>query len=66
MTRPRLLPILALSRNDGALTPTTLIDSLERLGRFDIGGFRLEYDTTSHHGTRYVDLGIWNGARLVR
>jgi len=58
--------ILGLSRIDGTPSAAALVDSLERLGRFDVGGFWLQYDATSHHGSRYVDLGILTGGRLLR
>jgi branched-chain amino acid transport system substrate-binding protein len=47
-------------------TGPALAAVLDRMGSFDVGGFRLHYDTTTHHGTRYVDLGILNHGRVTR
>jgi ABC-type branched-subunit amino acid transport system substrate-binding protein len=60
------IAFLGLSRIDGSPTPAALLASLDRLGRFDIGGFGLQYDATSHHGTRYVDIGLLRDGRVVR
>lgn len=54
------------SKEGPTLTGATLTSALERLGTQDIGGFRIEYDQRSHHGTRYVDVGIAMGGRIVR
>jgi ABC-type branched-subunit amino acid transport system substrate-binding protein len=40
--------------------------ALEHMESFDVGGFRLRYDRTTHHGTRYVDLGILSRGRVTR
>lgn len=47
-------------------TGAALGSALERLGNFEVGGVRLQYDGASHHGTRYVDLGILSRGRVAR
>lgn len=47
-------------------TGIALASAIERMGSFDIGGLRLQYNGASHHGTRYVDLGILSRGRVTR
>ncbi|MCJ0761595.1 ABC transporter substrate-binding protein [Variovorax terrae] len=55
-----------LASTTGPATSTALASALERLGTFEVGGVRLQYDGSSHHGTRYVDLGILSRGRVTR
>lgn len=55
-----------LARAGHPPTGAALATALERLGTLDIGGFRVRYDGTSHHGTRFVDVGIAMDGRIVR
>jgi len=47
---------------DGA----ALAEALERAGTIDLAGHRLSFDRHSHHGTRFVDLGILGRGRLLQ
>lgn len=53
-------------RLSSAASGAALALALERAGPLNLGGFRVRYDTQSHHGTRYVDIGLAMNGRLVR
>lgn len=54
------------SRDGPPPTGRGLALALERQGALDLGGFRVEYSPRSHHGTRFVDVGIAMNGRIVR
>ncbi|GEM_PF-5983555 len=62
------MQIIVRALSSGAAEPSgaSIAATLDRLGAFDVGGFRLQYDGTSHHGTHYVDLGILSRGRVTR
>ncbi len=35
-----------------------LLESLQTLGAYDAGGFKVSYSAASHHGSKYVELGM--------
>jgi ABC-type branched-subunit amino acid transport system substrate-binding protein len=47
-----------LRRTGKNLTREGLIKSLETMGAYDAGGFKISYSPTDHRGSRFVDLTI--------
>lgn len=47
----------ALKRTGKDLTRERLVNTLEN-GAFDMGGYKLNYSSTSHNGSRFVDLTV--------
>jgi len=41
-----------------AVTPESLIAGMEAIGKFDLGGFPLNFGPQKHHGSSFVDLTI--------
>ena len=35
-----------------------LLESMQTLGTYDTGGFKVTYGPSSHHGSKYVELGM--------
>ena len=50
----------------GPLTASNLITALESLGRFKVGGYELNFTTTSHDGSRYVNTGVVSRDQVLR
>jgi branched-chain amino acid transport system substrate-binding protein len=47
-----------LKRAGKHITRESLIDGLEKMGKADLGGFKVTYSPTNHNGSQYVDLTI--------
>jgi branched-chain amino acid transport system substrate-binding protein len=41
-----------------AVTSESLITAMESMGRFDLGGYALNFGPQRHHGSNFVDLTI--------
>lgn len=56
----------ALRRAGPALDRQALVQSLDRMAEYDVGGYTLRYGPKKHHGSRYVDITlIGKGGRIV-
>lgn len=47
-----------LRRAGKAVTPQSLVATMERAGTLDIGGYKLHYGPQNHHGSKLVELTI--------
>ncbi len=54
------LAVAALEHTQGAADGRAVREAIERVGRFDIGGFTLDFSDGRRAGSRYTDLGIVN------
>lgn len=59
------IAVMALQSSRPANSYAETTRSLEKLGDFDIGGFRLKYGPSQHSGTKFVELGFLRAGRLV-
>ena len=41
-----------------ALTPAGVTSGMESIGKFDMGGFPLNFGPTRHHGSNFVEITI--------
>jgi branched-chain amino acid transport system substrate-binding protein len=48
----------ALRRAGPGVTPQSLVTTMQRLGTLDLGGYKLNFSPTNHHGSKFVDLSI--------
>lgn len=48
----------ALRRTGRALTRTAFVETLDNLGKFDVGGFTVRYTPSNHGGSRQVELSM--------
>lgn len=56
-----------IKRAGKELTREKLTSSLETMGSYDLGGYRIGYSTSDHNGSRFVDLTvIGNGGKVLR
>ena len=56
-----------LRRAGKGVTPQSLATSIEQMHDVDLGGYRLNYSPTNHHGSTYVDIMIAGpGGRFFR
>jgi branched-chain amino acid transport system substrate-binding protein len=62
--------IEGLKRAGGAgkpVSPATLTSGMEAIGKFDLGGFPLNFGPTRHHGSNFVEITIVGpGGRYMR
>jgi len=59
--------IEGLRKAGGNLTPEGLTQGMEKLGKLDLGGFRLDYSPQNHHGSSYVEITIVGpGGKFIR
>jgi ABC-type branched-subunit amino acid transport system substrate-binding protein len=57
----------ALRRAGPSVDSARLAQSLEALGAFDMGGFRLRFGPDQHHGSEFVEVGLRaRDGRLLR
>ena len=40
------------------ITAKTVLDSLQNLGTYDLGGYKVAFSAGSHHGSKFVDLAM--------
>ena len=56
-----------LRRAGKAVTPQSLVSTIERMQKVDFGGYALSYGPHQHHGSTYVDIMIVGpGGRFMR
>jgi ABC-type branched-subunit amino acid transport system substrate-binding protein len=55
----------ALRRAGRDLTREKLVAALEGMQGYDVGGYKLGYSTTSHNGSKFVDLTVIGSAGKV-
>ncbi|CAG1013019.1 Leu/Ile/Val-binding protein [Burkholderiaceae bacterium] len=56
-----------LRRAGSAVTPQSLVSTIEAMGRVDLGGYRVSFGPDNHHGSKFVDLLIIGpGGRFIR
>lgn len=48
----------AIRRTKKPGSPEGLLNAMRNLGTYDTGGFVVTYDTTKHHGSKFVDLAM--------
>lgn len=41
-----------------ALTPAGVVAGMEAIGKFDMGGYPLDFGPTRHHGSSFVEITI--------
>ena len=58
--------IEGLKRVKGTPSAAGLITALESFGQFKVGGFELNFTTTSHDGSRYVNTGVVSRDQVLR
>jgi branched-chain amino acid transport system substrate-binding protein len=57
----------ALKRAGKAVTPQSLVTTLEQMSKVDLGGYTVSYGPTNHHGSSFVDIMIVGpGGRFIR
>ena len=47
-----------LRRAGKGVTSQSLVATMEKIGTTDLGGYKLHYSPTNHHGSKYVDLSV--------
>lgn len=58
--------VAALSRASSSNSPKAVLDALEGMGTYDMGGMVIRYTSDDHQGSKYVDLVTLDGyGRLV-
>lgn len=60
------LMIEALRRAGRTATREKLVDALQSMRPYDMGGFELRYGPQDHNGTDFVELSYFNGERFRR
>lgn len=56
-----------LRRAGRTVTPASIVTGMEGMRQVDVGGYRLSYSPTNHHGSRYVDITVVGpGGRFMR
>jgi branched-chain amino acid transport system substrate-binding protein len=56
-----------LRRAGKAVTPQSLVTTIEQMQHADLGGYQLNYGPTNHHGSSFVDIMIVGpGGRFMR
>lgn len=48
----------AIRRARKPVSAQTVLDALNNLGTFDLGGFKVSYSPDNHHGSRFVELAL--------
>jgi branched-chain amino acid transport system substrate-binding protein len=59
------IAVMALQQSRAGISYGDITKSIERLGDFEIGGFRLRYGPSQHTGTKFVELGFLRNGRLI-
>ncbi|HEY9101071.1 ABC transporter substrate-binding protein [Chitinimonas sp.] len=55
-----------LKRAGRDLTRDKLINALETMGDYDMGGFRVHYSPTNHNGSQYIDMTVLDSSGKIR
>lgn len=55
---PMRVLLEGLKRAGKTVTPQSLVAELERMTNVEIGGLRINYSRTNHHGSTFVDIAI--------
>ena len=56
-----------LKRAGPKLTPLTLVQTFEKMTKYDLGGYTVQYGPQNHHGSHFVDIGIVGpGGRFIQ
>ena len=55
---PMRVLLEGLKRGGRGVTPLSLVAELERMSNVDLGGFRINYSRSNHHGSSLVDIAI--------
>lgn len=62
-----LIEGLKRAAGKGGVTPASLTSGMEAIGKFDMGGFPLNFGPTRHHGSNFVEITIVGpGGRYMR
>lgn len=57
----------ALRRSSKTVTPGGIVSAMESMNDVDLGGYRLNYSKTNHHGSNFVELTmVGHDGRYVR
>jgi branched-chain amino acid transport system substrate-binding protein len=50
--------LAVLGRAGKTITPQSLVATLERMRNVDVGGYKLDFSPTNHHGSKFVETVI--------
>ncbi|MEY4563212.1 MAG: hypothetical protein RLZZ618_2489, partial [Pseudomonadota bacterium] len=57
-TRVLIEGLRRAAQNGRQLTPASVTAGMESIGKFDMGGYALNYSPTQHHGSTFVEITI--------